>query len=109
MYLFFYTFIFVSISELKEEESKKKNSGIGKFFKNVGIRKSGRKYAYKPHQGKWLKYLNSESALIPSGTVTVRYIAIILTNTFLENPFKNSTKIDNFFQPFRMNSQSILR
>ena len=40
------------LSEIYEDGKKKGSGGIGRFFKNVGIRRSGKKYTYKKHEGK---------------------------------------------------------
>ncbi|CAH1799687.1 unnamed protein product [Owenia fusiformis] len=42
-----------SVQEVYPDDSKqqRRSSGIGTFLKNVGIRKSGRKYPYKAHEG----------------------------------------------------------
>ena len=45
------------LSEGGEDDSKKKNSGISGFLRNVATRKSGKKYAYKVHDGKYQLYL----------------------------------------------------
>lgn len=41
-----YFIVFIS-----EFDDKKKGSTLGRFFKNVGIRRSGRKFPYKQHEG----------------------------------------------------------
>lgn len=34
-----------------KEEDKKKSSTLGRFFRNIGLRRSGKKHSYKPHKG----------------------------------------------------------
>ena len=33
------------------DSTLKKRTGLGRFFKNMGVRRSGRKYVYKQHAG----------------------------------------------------------
>ena len=41
--------------ETAENKRKGHTSTLGRFFKNVGIRRSGRRYTYKKHQGEGSK------------------------------------------------------
>ena len=36
-----------------KENERKKTSTLGRFFKSVTLRRSGRKYTYKPPDGEW--------------------------------------------------------
>ena len=40
------------LSEGGEDDSKKKNTGLSSFLRNVATKKSGKKYAYRIHDGK---------------------------------------------------------
>ncbi|XP_033741499.1 uncharacterized protein LOC117328190 isoform X2 [Pecten maximus] len=34
-----------------KDDDKKKSSTLGRFFRNIGLRRSGKKHSYKPHKG----------------------------------------------------------
>ena len=52
------------LSEIYEDGKKKGSGGIGRFFKNVGIRRSGKKYTYKKHEGEDFPCLFTENKFI---------------------------------------------
>ena len=52
------------LSEIYEDGKKKGSGGIGRFFKNVGIRRSGKKYTYKKHEGEDFPCLFTENKFV---------------------------------------------
>ena len=52
------------LSEGGEDDSKKKNTGLSSFLRNVATKKSGKKYTYRIHDGKWKFYLPTTSILV---------------------------------------------
>ena len=56
------------LSEIYEDGKKKGSGGIGRFFKNVGIRRSGKKYTYKKHEGEDLQKIYSSSLFVIEST-----------------------------------------
>lgn len=45
----------------QDGDKMKKTSSLGRFFRNMGIRRSGKKNQYKPHDGKFKQVLCSKN------------------------------------------------
>ena len=51
------------LSEGGEDDSKKKNTGLSSFLRNVATKKSGKKYTYRIHDGKYRFYLSNSISI----------------------------------------------